>query len=201
MLADEHWNEWCEPPWSLEERLKLASHAYAYLMGYLAHMIQRPWEKPLVALVTGTKHLIEHKGKEARTRKNLSRIVILGTWRVEAVDPDTVEVVDVPPARLGDSRQRALEVWGENLETNPTPRPGQALPGRVVGVPCGKRGKYRRVGALPFAGPGPTVREFERKGAAAITGIRGLLVSLSQACGRDISSISTGWSTPNWSGT
>lgn len=30
MLADEHWNERCEPPWSLEELLKLADHAYKY---------------------------------------------------------------------------------------------------------------------------------------------------------------------------
>ena len=127
---------------------------FTYLMGYFAHLIQRPWEKPLVALVfkggkgvgknalvervgyllgahflvadderyllgnfnshlesnllfvldeacwagekraegklkgliTGQKHLIEHKGKEARTRRNLSRIIILGNedWLVPA---------------------------------------------------------------------------------------------------------------------
>ena len=56
-------------------------------------------------------------------------------WRVEAVDPDTGEVVDVDPEHLGDGRQRALAVWGEVLGTNPVPKPGQALPGRVVGVP------------------------------------------------------------------
>ena len=30
MLADEHWNDRCEPPWSLDELLKLADHAYKY---------------------------------------------------------------------------------------------------------------------------------------------------------------------------
>ena len=30
MLADEYWNERCEPPWSLAELLKLADHAYRY---------------------------------------------------------------------------------------------------------------------------------------------------------------------------
>ena len=116
-------------------------------------------------------------------RAVLAEEALAGTWlhqgrapgRVEAVDPDTGEVVDLDPERLGDGRQRALEVWGEILETNPVPKPGQALPGRVVGVPCGPRGKYRRVGALPYAGPGVTVRDFERKGAAAVTGIRRLL--------------------------
>lgn len=127
---------------------------FRWLMGYFAHMIQRPWEKPLVALVmkgkkgtgknallervgallgthflvadddryllgnfnshlesnlffvldeaawagdkkaegklkgliTGQKRLIEHKGKEPRNRKNLSRVAIIGNedWLVPA---------------------------------------------------------------------------------------------------------------------
>ena len=131
---------------------------FTYLMGYFAHAVQRPWEKPLVALVmkgdkgtgknacvervgylfgphflvadderyllgnfnshlesnimfvldeaswagdkrgegklkgliTGQKHLIEHKGKEPRTKKNLSRIVILGNadWVVPATQDE-----------------------------------------------------------------------------------------------------------------
>lgn len=127
---------------------------FQWLLGYFAHMIQKPWEKPLVALVfkgkkgtgknalvervgsllgphflvadndryllgnfnshleanlffvldeaawagdkkaegrlkgliTGQRHLIEHKNKEPRSRKNLSRIAIIGNedWLVPA---------------------------------------------------------------------------------------------------------------------
>lgn len=96
-------------------------------------------------------------------------------WRVEEVNPETGEARDVPPERLMDERQRALERWGEILETNPIPNRGQALPGRVVGVPCGPRGRYRRVGVMPLAGPGPTVEAFERSAASSIIGIRALL--------------------------
>jgi hypothetical protein len=146
---------------------------FRWLMGWFAHMVQRPWEKPLVAtvfkgakgvgknaliervgyllgphflvadderyllgnfnshlesnlcfvldeaawagdkraegklkgLITGSKHLIEHKGKEARTRKNLSRIVILGNeeWLVPASqDERRFAVFHVGDGRLQD---------------------------------------------------------------------------------------------------
>lgn len=131
---------------------------YRYLMGFFAHMIQRPWDKPLVALVfrggkgvgknallervgallgphfvvadddryllgnfnshlesnlffvldeaawagdkraegklkgliTGTKRLVEHKGKEARNVKSLSRIAVIGNedWIVPASEDE-----------------------------------------------------------------------------------------------------------------
>ena len=96
-------------------------------------------------------------------------------WRVEEVNPETGEVRDVSPGRLMDERQRALERWGEILETNPVPTHGQALPGRVVGVPCGPRGRYRRVGAMPLSGPSPTVEAFERSSASPLIGVRALL--------------------------
>ncbi|WP_420843209.1 protein rep [Geothrix oryzisoli] len=96
-------------------------------------------------------------------------------WRVEVVNPETGEIRDGPPERLKDPRQGALERWGEILETNPIPTQGQALPGRVVGVPCGPRGRYRRAGVMPLAGLGPTVVEFERRGNASICGVRALL--------------------------
>lgn len=96
-------------------------------------------------------------------------------WRVEEVNPETGETQDVPPDRLVDARQRALARWGEIVETNPLPTQGQALPGRVAGVPCGPRGRYRRLGAMPLAGAGPTVEAFERRGGAGIYGARALL--------------------------
>lgn len=145
---------------------------FNWLMGYFAHMIQKPWEKPLVALVfkgkkgtgknalidrigallgihyvtadndryllgnfnshlesnlcfvldeaawagdkraegrlkgliTGGKHLIEHKGKEPRVRKNLSRIVIIGNedWIV----PATVDERRFAVFNIGDGRRQ-----------------------------------------------------------------------------------------------
>ena len=145
---------------------------FNWLMGYFAHMIQRPWEKPLVALVfkgakgtgknalidrvgallgihyvtadndryllgnfnshlesnlcfvldeaawagdkraegrlkgliTGAKHLIEHKGKEPRVRKNLSRIVIIGNE--EWIVPATVDERRFAVFSLGDGRRQ-----------------------------------------------------------------------------------------------
>jgi hypothetical protein len=142
-------------------------------MGFMAHMIQRPWEKPLVAcvfkglkgcgknaliervgallgphflvadddryllgnfnshlesnlcfvldeavwggdkraegklkgLITGQKRLIEHKGKEPRRRKSLSRIIILGNeeWVVPASqDERRFAVFNVGNGRLKD---------------------------------------------------------------------------------------------------
>jgi hypothetical protein len=96
-------------------------------------------------------------------------------WRVEELDPTTGEVRDVPAERLEDGRQRALKTWGEALETNPVPKPRQALPGRVVGIPVGPKGRYRRLGATPLAGRAPTVQDFERQGIAALTGARALI--------------------------
>ncbi|MBK8793918.1 MAG: protein rep [Holophaga sp.] len=95
--------------------------------------------------------------------------------RVEIVDPETGEVREVAAERLRDDRQKALDRWGTHLETNPEPNPRQSLPGRVVGVPCGHGGKFRRLGAMPLAGSGPTIREFERKGHQCIQGMRGLI--------------------------
>lgn len=143
---------------------------FNWLMGYFAHLVQRPWEKPLVAivfkgkkgsgknaliervgyllgvhflvadderyllgnfnshleanlcfvldeaawagdkkaegrlkgLITGTKRLIEHKGKEPRSKKSLSRIVVLGNedWLVPATQDERRFAV----FHLGDGR-------------------------------------------------------------------------------------------------
>lgn len=96
-------------------------------------------------------------------------------WRVEELDPETGEVRDVPADRLEDGRKRALEAWGEALETNPLPKRGQALPGRVVGIPEGPKGRYRRLGHTPLAGRGATVKAFEKLGVGALTGARALI--------------------------
>jgi hypothetical protein len=81
--------------------------------------------------------------------------------RVEVMDPETGEVLDLDPTPAEDTYQKALRAWGESLETNPVPKPGWKLPGRVVGIPCGPRGRYRRLGAVPLASAQPTVKAFE----------------------------------------
>lgn len=88
-------------------------------------------------------------------------------WRVEEMDPETGEIRDVPPERLADERTRAMKTWGTILETNPVPRERQALPGHVVGVPAGPKGRYRRIGPMPLAGGHPRVQDFERAEAKA----------------------------------
>jgi hypothetical protein len=96
-------------------------------------------------------------------------------WRVEELNPETGEVRDVPADRLNDGRRQALEAWGQALETNPLPRRGQALPGHVVGIPEGPKGRYRRLGETPLAGRGATVKDFEKLGTGALTGARALI--------------------------
>jgi hypothetical protein len=96
-------------------------------------------------------------------------------WRVELLDPDTGEICDGDQVRLNDNHQEVLKAWGEALETNPLPRHGQALPGRVVGIPIGLKGRYRRLGPTPLAGRSPTVADFEKLGRGALTGFRALI--------------------------
>ncbi len=100
--------------------------------------------------------------------------------RVERMDPETGEVVDMPLTPQDDSHTRALKAWGEALETNPEPRPGWKLPARVVGVPCGPKGRHRRIGGVPLASHQPGVKEFEaweRNKAKAwpVTGVRAVV--------------------------
>jgi hypothetical protein len=150
---------------------------YRYLMGFFAHMIQRPWEKPLVALVfrggkgvgknallervgallgshfvvadddryllgnfnshlesnlffildeaawagdkraegklkgliTGSKRLVEHKGKEARNVKSLTRVAIIGNeeWLVPASEDERRYAV----FNVGDGRKQDREFF------------------------------------------------------------------------------------------
>jgi hypothetical protein len=89
--------------------------------------------------------------------------------RLEVMDPETGELVDLDPAPLEDARTQGLRAWGEALETNPdviseaSARKGKGwkLPGRVVGIPCGPNGRHRRIGVVPLASAQPTVKAFE----------------------------------------
>jgi hypothetical protein len=155
---------------------------YRYLMGFFAHMIQRPWEKPLVALVfrgakgvgknallervgallgshfvvadddryllgnfnshlesnlffildeaawagdkraegklkgliTGQKRLVEHKGKEARNVKSLSRVAIIGNedWLVPASEDERRYAV----FNVGDGRKQDRKFFQDMRE-------------------------------------------------------------------------------------
>jgi hypothetical protein len=148
---------------------------FQYLMSFFAHMIQKPWEKPTVALVfkgkkgvgknvivervgallgphfivadddrylmgnfnshlesnlffvldeaawagdkraegklkgliTGTKRMVEHKGKEARNLKSLTRVAIVGNedWLVPATEDERrYAVFDVGEGRMQDRK-------------------------------------------------------------------------------------------------
>jgi hypothetical protein len=155
---------------------------YRYLMGFFAHMIQRPWEKPLVALVfrgakgvgknallervgallgphfvvadddryllgnfnshlesnlffildeaawagdkraegklkgliTGQKRLVEHKGKEARNVKSLTRVAIIGNedWLVPASEDERRYAV----FNVGDGRKQDRKFFQDMRE-------------------------------------------------------------------------------------
>jgi hypothetical protein len=155
---------------------------YRYLMGFFAHMIQKPWEKPLVALVfrgakgvgknallervgallgshfvvadddryllgnfnshlesnlffildeaawagdkraegklkgliTGQKRLVEHKGKEARNVKSLSRVAIIGNeeWLVPASEDERRYAV----FNVGDGRKQDRKFFQDMRE-------------------------------------------------------------------------------------
>ena len=100
--------------------------------------------------------------------------------RVEVMNPETGELVDLDPTAPDEGRTAALRAWGEALETNPEPRKGWKLPARVVGIPCGERGRHRRIGDVPMASPQPTVKAFERweareEGPAPLEGVRALV--------------------------
>lgn len=104
--------------------------------------------------------------------------------RAEEVDPDTGEAMEIPPPDpCPDPQERAA--W-------------RALALRLaddegtVGVRCGPRGRFRRLGAIPLPSRGPTLKAWERThrissdppgtsgplGQGRLTGVRGVIERL-----------------------
>lgn len=86
-------------------------------------------------------------------------------WRAEEVDPQTGEARDIePPSPFVDAAERRRwEVLGRALEQM----------GGTVGLPCGPKGRFRRVGSLPLRSQSPTVTAWKK--APALEGLRALV--------------------------
>lgn len=105
----------------------------------------------------------------------------LAPIRAEEVDPDTGEAMEIPPPDpCPDPQERSA--WTD-LASRLADDEG------TVGIRCGPRGRFRRLGAVPLPSRGPTLKAWERahridskslgasdpQGPGRLTGVRGVI--------------------------